>query len=336
MAGILPEEFAKVSEQCVFDQQREQSAATRVSGKNVLDAIEGSLPELFGGSVDLSGSVGTYHQHAVRIDHDHWEGNYLSYGVREFLGGAIMNGMALHGGFIPYSGTFLVFSDYARGAIRLSALMQLRVIWVLTHDSIGLGEDGPTHQPIEHLASLRVMPGIDVWRPCDGAETAVAWKQAIEADHPSCLVMSRQKLSAMPRTESQLASIFRGGYILRDCEGMPELILIATGSEVGIAVEAAQILEAEGHRVRVVSMPCTEAFDRQNAAYKESVLPSSVRTRVAVEAGAEDIWRKYVGLDGAVVGMKTFGESAPASVLFEHFGFTARHVADAAAELLRH
>ena len=246
-----------------------------------------------------------------------------------------MNGLALHGGFIPYGGTFLVFSDYARNVIRLASLMRKRVIWVLTHDSIGVGEDGPTHQPVEHVPSLRLIPGVDVWRPCDGAETAAAWIAAVErADGPSCLILSRQGLAPHVRTPEQISNLRRGGYVLRDCAGEPEVLLLATGSEVDLAVQAAAELAARGRAARVVSMPCCEAFERQDAAYRESVLPSSVRARVAVEAAASDWWRKYVGLDGRVVGMTSFGESAPAGELFAHFGFTVENVVRQALELL--
>ncbi len=271
----------------------------------------------------------------MRIGRDEWHGNYLSYGVREFGMGAVMNGLALHGGFIPYGGTFLVFSDYARNAIRLSALMKQRLVWVLTHDSIGVGEDGPTHQPIEHVSSLRLIPDLWVWRPCDAVETAVAWKTALESAEPSCMILTRQGLAPQARTAGQLEAVRRGGYVLRDCDGAPEVILIATGSEVQLAVDAAAALTAKGRKVRVVSMPCTELFDAQPADYRESVLPAAVRARVAVEAASVDGWWKYVGLDGAVVGMSTFGESAPGGELFKHFGFTVEHVAEVAEGLLK-
>lgn len=313
-----------------------QKVATRVSGKNALDVIAPALPELVGGSADLTGSVGTRHKAARSITPGNFDGNYLHYGVREFGMGAVMNGLALHGGFIPYGGTFLVFSDYARNVIRLAALMEKRVIWVLTHDSIGVGEDGPTHQPVEHVASLRLIPGVDVWRPCDNAETAAAWIAAVErADGPSCLVMSRQGLTQQPRTAEQLSAVRRGGYVLKDCAGMPEALLLATGSEVELAVRAAAELAARGRRVRVVSMPCCDVFDRQDAAWRESVLPSAVRARVAVEAAAVDGWWKYVGLDGRVVGMTTFGESAPAGELFPHFGFTVDNIVRQVEDVLK-
>ncbi|HSR65681.1 MAG TPA: transketolase C-terminal domain-containing protein, partial [Xanthomonadaceae bacterium] len=259
------------------------------------------------------------------------DANYVYYGVREFAMTAISNGLALHGCFIPYDATFLVFSDYARNAVRMSALMGAHAIHVYTHDSIGLGEDGPTHQPVEHLASLRLIPDNDVWRPCDAVESAVAWRAAIERDDgPSCLVFSRQNLAHQARGEQQVADIRRGGYVLRDCAGAPELILLATGSEVGLAMQAAEQL---GDKVRVVSMPSTDVFDRQDAAYRESVLPRDCRRRVAVEAGVSDFWRKYVGLDGAVVGIDGFGASAPAEALFPQFGFTVERVVEAARAL---
>ena len=335
MSGTLPENWEAVADAAIagFDADKPK-LATRVANQKVLDVLAPELPELFGGSADLTGSVGTWHKEAVRIAHDSFEGNYLSYGVREFGMGAVMNGLALHGGFIPYGGPFLVFSDYARNAIRLSALMRQRLVWVLTHDSIGVGEDGPTHQPVEHVASLRLIPDLVVWRPCDAVETAVAWKCALKAQLPSCMVLTRQGLTPQVRTGDQISDIERGGYILRDCEGIPEAILMATGSEVQLAVEAAERLSGEGLRVRVVSMPSTSLFDAQPAAYREQVLPAAVRVRVAVEAASIDFWRKYVGLDGAVVGMNTFGASAPGDVLFRHFGFTVDHVADTVRTLL--
>ena len=335
MSGTLPADWDAVSAAAItaFDTAKPK-IATRIANRDVLNQLAPHLPELFGGSADLTGSVGTWHDGAVRIGKDTWEGNYLSYGVREFVMGTVMNGLALHGGFIPYGGTFLVFSDYARNAIRLSALMKQRVIWVLTHDSIGVGEDGPTHQPVEHVSSLRLIPDLLVWRPCDAVETAVAWKKAIESAAPSCMVLTRQGLASQTRTPSQIADIARGGYILQDCAGTPELILLATGSEVELAMNAAAELTAKGHKVRVVSMPCTELFDAQPADYREAVLPKNVRARLAVEAASADGWWKYVGLDGAIVGMTTFGASAPGNVLFEHFGFTTEHVVKTAETLL--
>lgn len=336
MSGALPADWEAVSKAAIerFDADKPK-VATRIANRDVLNALAPHLPELFGGSADLTGSVGTWHEKAVRIGRDEWHGNYLSYGVREFGMGAVMNGLALHGGFIPYGGTFLVFSDYARNAIRLSALMKQRLVWVLTHDSIGVGEDGPTHQPIEHVSSLRLIPDLLVWRPCDAVETAVAWKTALESAEPSCMILTRQGLAPQARTAGQLEAVRRGGYVLRDSDGAPEVILIATGSEVQLAVDAAAALTAKGRKVRVVSMPCTELFDAQPADYRESVLPAAVRARVAVEAASVDGWWKYVGLDGAVVGMSTFGESAPGGELFKHFGFTVEHVAEVAEGLLK-
>ncbi|MCY1515854.1 Transketolase 1 [compost metagenome] len=262
-------------------------------------------------------------------------GNYMYYGVREFGMSAIMNGIALHGGFIPYGATFLVFMEYACNAVRMSALMKKRVLFVYTHDSIGLGEDGPTHQPIEQLASLRVTPNLDTWRPADAVESAVAWKCAIQRnDGPSALIFSRQNLPHQARDAAQLANVARGGYVLKDCDGEPELILIATGSEVGLAVQAFDKLTEQGRKVRVVSMPSTSVFDQQDAGYKQSVLPVQVGARIAIEAAHADYWYKYVGLEGRVIGMTSFGESAPAAALFEHFGFTVENVLEVAAELL--
>ena len=339
MKGELPASWPGAAEEAVrvlnAPAEGGKKIATRAAGKSVLDIIAPSLPELVGGSADLTGSVGTKFNGAVELAPGKFAANYIHYGVREFAMSTIMNGLALHGGFIPYGGTFLVFSDYCRNAIRLAALMKKRVIWVLTHDSIGVGEDGPTHQPVEQSAGLRLTPGVDVWRPCDGAESAVAWISAVErADGPSCLVMSRQGLARQERSAEQLALIRRGGYVLRDCAGMPEIVLISCGSEVELAVRAAEALEAKGRRARVVSMPCCEVFDRQEAAYREDVLPSAVRARVAVEAQAADWWWTYVGLDGRVVGMTTYGESAPAGELFPHFGFTVENVVRQAEEIL--
>jgi transketolase len=278
--------------------------------------------------------VGTLTAASVRLDPRTHTGNYISYGVREFGMSAVMNGLALHGGFIPYAGTFLSFADQAKNALRLAALMGVRAVWVFTHDSIGVGEDGPTHQPVEQLNMLRATPGLRVWRPCDTVETAAAWRCALESTCPSVLSLSRQTLPFCPRDAAQTAAIARGGYVLQDCAGTPELILLATGSEVGLALAAAEQLGAEGRRVRVVSMPCTELFDVQDAAYRESVLPRAVRARIAIEAAAVDWWRKYVGLDGAVLGMERFGASAPGKVVFERLGFTVPHVLELAQALL--
>jgi transketolase len=300
--------------------------ATRSSSQKVLDVLGAAIPEMLGGSADLTGSNNTNHKASRAVTGEDVRGNYLHYGVREFGMTAIMNGVALHGGFIPYGGTFLVFSDYARNAVRMAALMKQRVILVYTHDSIGLGEDGPTHQPVEHVASLRIVPNVRVWRPCDTVETAAAWADAIERrDGPTCLILSRQALPAMSRSAAQLAEVARGGYVLVDCGSAPECILIATGSEVGLAVDSARRLAEAGRRVRVVSMPCTSVFDAQPQAYRDSVLPPGV-PRVAIEAGVRDGWWRYVGTGGAVIGMDTFGASAPAKRLFEHFGFTPENV----------
>ena len=293
------------------------------------------LPEFLGGSADLAPSNLTMWSGSKPLNED-LAGNYIHYGVREFGMSAIMNGIALHGGFLPYGATFLMFMEYARNAVRMAALMKIRNIFVYTHDSIGLGEDGPTHQPVEQMASLRVTPNMNTWRPCDQVESAVAWQFAIQRnDGPSALIFSRQNLAQMDRTPEQVANISRGGYILKDCAGQPELIFIATGSEVELAVNAADQLTAEGRKVRVVSMPATEVFDKQDAAYRESVLPAAVSARVAVEAGIADFWYKYVGLNGAVVGMTTFGESAPAELLFKEFGFTVDNVVAKAKALLK-
>ncbi len=317
-------------------QKTGENIATRVASGNLLNHLmPAKLPGLLGGAADLSPSVNTQWKGAKLVGADDAKGQYIGYGVREFAMGAIMNGLALHGGFIPYAGTFLVFSDYARSAIRLSALMKQRVIWVLTHDSIGVGEDGPTHQPVEQIPSLRLIPGLHVWRPCDAAETAAAWKYALQrADGPSTLALSRQNLPAMPRDDGQLAAIERGGYVLRDCKGKPDAVIIATGSEMGIAVEAAKTLEGRGRKIRVVSMPCAERFDAQDKTWRDSVLPPAVRARVAVEAAAANWWTKYAGLDGAVVGMRSFGESAPGNELFKHFGFTTEQVVKSVEGLL--
>ena len=336
MEGRLPEGWAEHARAFVEKVQAEaKDMATRKASQVALEGYGPRLPELIGGSADLAGSNNTIWSGSKGISKDDPDGNYVYYGVREFGMSAIMNGLALHGGFIPYGGTFLVFSDYARNAVRMSALMGLGVIYVYTHDSIGLGEDGPTHQPIEHVASLRLIPNMHVWRPCDGAETAVAWRAAIERrDGPTALVLTRQGLKAQARTPEQLEGAARGGYVISDCEGTPEAIVIATGSEVALALEAQRLLAGRGRRVRVVSMPCAEVFDAQDEAWRESVLPSSVQARVAVEAGTTPYWHRYVGCRGRVVGIDRFGESAPGKVLFEHFGFTAENVARAVEETL--
>ena len=335
MAGRLPEGWRPAIEEFVAAaQQKAAPLATRASSQQALNVLGATIPELLGGSADLTGSNNTNHKGSRAITHDDAGGNYLHYGVREFGMAALMNGVALHGGFVPYGGTFLVFSDYARNGVRMSALMKQRVIYVFTHDSIGLGEDGPTHQPVEHVASLRMIPDLRLWRPCDTVETGAAWADAVaRQDGPSVLVLTRQALPVQPRTPAQVADVARGGYVLVDCDGPPEAVLIATGSEVALAVEAAQALAARGRRVRVVSMPCTSLFDAQPADYRAAVLPAGV-PRVAVEAGVTDGWYRYVGTDGAVIGMHSFGASAPAKKLFEHYGFTRDHVAGAVEALL--
>ncbi|MEY3528580.1 MAG: hypothetical protein RLZZ549_1064, partial [Pseudomonadota bacterium] len=306
----------------------ESPTASRKSSQQTLDILVPALPELLGGSADLTGSNLTAAKTSITWHHKTDQAaNYISYGVREFGMSAIMNGVALHKGFIPYGGTFAVFSDYARNAIRMSALMKQRVIYVLTHDSIGLGEDGPTHQPIEHAASLRLIPHLDLWRPCDGFETAIAWTAAIErTDGPSALFLSRQNLPQLSKNISE-ADVMRGGYVLSDCEGKPDAVLIATGSEVGLAMQAQEILRTQGKSVRVVSMPCTSLFDRQDKSWQEKVLPSGIK-RIAIEAGHPDLWWKYVGLDGAVVGINRFGESAPAAAVYKALGVTVERIVE--------
>jgi transketolase len=329
MTGELPAEFrARVDALVKETEARAESVATRKASQNALEALAAWLPELIGGSADLAGSNLTMVKNS-KVVGPQGGGNYVFYGVREFGMCAIMNGLALHGGFIPYGGTFLVFSDYARNALRLAALMKLRVIYVFTHDSIGLGEDGPTHQPVEHVASLRLMPNMDVWRPCDTVEAAVAWAAAIERrDGPTSLILSRQNLPFVKRCADGIAGIARGGYVVSEPAGAaPRAVVIATGSEVGVALEAQKLLAADSVAVRVVSMPSTSVFDRQDELYRASVLPRGV-PRVAVEAGVSDFWRKYVGLEGAVVGIDRFGESAPGGELFKHFGFTPQRVAE--------
>ena len=325
LSGALPAGFDAAADAFIAKLQQDGPViASRKASQNAIDAFAPLLPELVGGSADLAHSNLTLWKGSKSVVGNDPDANYIYYGVREFGMSAISNGLALHGGFLPYDATFLVFSDYARNAVRMSALMGVRAIHVYTHDSIGLGEDGPTHQPVEHLASLRQIPNNDVWRPCDAVESAVAWKAAItRADGPSCLVFSRQNLAHQARTDAQLAAIARGGYVLKDSVGAPEIILIATGSEVGLAMQAAEVL---GDKVRVVSMPSTDVFDRQDAAYREAVLPKACRKRVAVEAGVTGFWRQYVGLDGAVVGIDSFGASAPAEALFPHFGITVERL----------
>lgn len=334
MAGDLPADFSAKAQAYIEQlQANPEKVATRKASQNTLNAFGPLLPELLGGSADLAGSNLTLWKGSKGVTADDASGNYLFYGVREFGMSAMMNGIALHGGFVPYGATFLMFMEYARNAVRMAALMKQRVLFVYTHDSIGLGEDGPTHQPVEQLAALRMTPNLMNWRPCDQVESAVAWKAAIErTDGPSTLIFTRQGVAQQPRTAEQLANITRGGYVL-SCDGHPELILIATGSEVELAVKAADVLRASGKKVRVVSMPSTDVFDAQDAAYKDAVLPASVTRRVAVEAGIRDFWYKYVGLNGAIIGMDTFGESAPAELLYEHFGITVDAVVNAANSL---
>ncbi|MBB2804076.1 transketolase [Xanthomonas arboricola] len=334
--GELPADFIVQADAYIAKAQQDgQTIASRKASQLAIEAFAPLLPELIGGSADLAHSNLTLWKASKSVATDDPDANYVYYGVREFGMTAIANGLALHGGFIPFDATFLVFSDYARNGVRMSALNPAHAIHVYTHDSIGLGEDGPTHQPVEHLASLRYIPNNDVWRPGDAVESAVSWKAAItRKDGPSCLVFSRQNLQHQPRSAEQLKLIERGGYVLADAEGgTPDVILIATGSEVGLAVEAKQTLDAAGLKTRVVSMPSTDVFDRQDAAYRESVLPNAVRKRVAVEAGVTGFWRKYVGLDGDVVGIDTFGASAPADQLYAYFKITAEHVVQAAKAL---
>ncbi|WP_230432722.1 transketolase [Plesiomonas shigelloides] len=334
--GELPADWAEKSQAFIEHLQANPAKiASRKASQNALEAFGKLLPEFMGGSADLAPSNLTMWSGSKSLTGADMGGNYIHYGVREFGMSAIMNGIALHGGFIPYGATFLMFMEYARNALRMAALMKQRSIFVYTHDSIGLGEDGPTHQPVEQIASLRLTPNMSTWRPCDQVESAVAWKYAIERqDGPSSLIFSRQNLTQMERSSEQLANIARGGYVLKDCAGTPELIFIATGSEVELAMQAAEQLTAEGRQVRVVSMPATDVFDKQDAAYRESVLPAAVTARVAVEAGIADFWYKYVGFGGRIVGMTTFGESAPAELLFKEFGFTVENVVAKAKEIL--
>ncbi|MCS0302332.1 transketolase [Vibrio diabolicus] len=334
--GELPTQWEEKASQIIADlQANPANIASRKASQNALEAFGALLPEFMGGSADLAPSNLTMWSGSKSLEASDFSGNYIHYGVREFGMTAIINGIALHGGFVPYGATFLMFMEYARNAMRMAALMKIQNIQVYTHDSIGLGEDGPTHQPVEQMASLRLTPNMSTWRPCDQVESAVAWKLAIERkDAPTALIFSRQNLAQQERDAEQLANIAKGGYILKDCEGKPELILIATGSEVELAVEAAAQLTAEGKKVRVVSMPSTDAFDKQDAAYREAVLPSDVTARIAIEAGIADFWYKYVGFDGRIIGMTSFGESAPAGELFKMFGFTTENVVNTAKELL--
>ncbi|RRW56400.1 transketolase [Stutzerimonas stutzeri] len=336
MAGELPADFAEKASEFIREvATKGETIASRKASQNCLNAFGPLLPELLGGSADLAGSNLTLWKGCKPVVAEDASGNYMYYGVREFGMAAIMNGVALHGGLIPYGATFLMFMEYARNAVRMSALMKQRVIYVFTHDSIGLGEDGPTHQPVEQLVALRTTPNLDTWRPADTVESAVAWKHAVERkDGPSALIFSRQNLPFHVRDNETEAAIARGGYILKNCAGEPELILIATGSEVSLAVQAADKLAEQGRKVRVVSMPCTSVFDAQDAAYKQLVLPVEVGARIAIEAAHADYWYKYVGLDGRIIGMTTYGESAPAGQLFEEFGFTVDNILAVAEELL--
>ncbi|WP_417666767.1 transketolase [Pseudidiomarina sp.] len=334
--GDLPADFAAQADAYITKLQAEPAdIASRKASQNALNTYGPLLPELLGGSADLAGSNLTIWSGSKGITKTDASGNYIFYGVREFAMSAIMNGIALHGGFTPYGATFLMFMEYARNAVRMAALMKQQSIFVYTHDSIGLGEDGPTHQPVEQMASLRMTPNMSTWRPCDQVESAVAWKYALlRKDGPTSLIFSRQNLAQQERSNDQVSNIERGGYILLDSNGTPDLILIATGSEVALAVSAAKTLQAEGHQVRVVSMPATDVFDQQDSAYREQVLPSTQANRIAIEAGIADYWFKYVGLQGRIIGMTTFGESAPAGELFKHFGFTVENVVTTAKELL--
>ncbi|EOC1805012.1 transketolase [Vibrio cholerae] len=336
VAGELPANWEAATSEIIANlQANPANIASRKASQNALEAFGKLLPEFMGGSADLAPSNLTMWSGSKSLTAEDFSGNYIHYGVREFGMTAIINGIALHGGFVPYGATFLMFMEYARNAMRMAALMKVQNIQVYTHDSIGLGEDGPTHQPVEQIASLRMTPNMSTWRPCDQVESAMAWKLAIERkDAPSALIFSRQNLAQQPRSAEQVANIAKGGYILKDCAGQPELILIATGSEVELAVAAYEQLSAEGKAVRVVSMPSTDAFDKQDAAYLEAVLPAAVTKRIAIEAGIADFWYKYVGFGGRIIGMTSFGESAPAGELFKLFGFTTENVVKQAKELL--
>jgi len=335
LKGQLPGYFKEKAHDYIRHlQANPENIASRKASQNCLEAFGSLLPELIGGSADLTGSNLTNWSGSTPIS-EKADGNYIYYGVREFGMTAIASGIALHGGFVPYTATFLIFMEYARNAVRMAALMQQQSIFVYTHDSIGQGEDGPTHQPVEQLANLRTTPNMSVWRPCDSVESAVAWKAAIERSvGPSSLVFSRQGLPHQARTDEQVANIARGGYVLLDCEGTPEVIVIATGSEVSICVNAVTALNADGEKVRLVSMPSVDVFESQDPAYQESVIPNAVRKRLAVEAAGSEYWAKFVGLDGKVIGMHTFGESAPGGELMAHFGFTAENVANTVVSLL--
>ena len=336
LRGELPADFSDQADAYIADcVAAANDVASRKASQQSLNALGPHLPELLGGSADLAGSNLTLWSGAQGVSAASAEGNYVYYGVREFAMAAIMNGVALHGGFIPYGATFLIFMEYARNAVRMSALMGQRVLYVFTHDSIGLGEDGPTHQPVEQLTALRATPNLQTWRPCDAVESAIAWKQALFRDKgPSAMIFSRQTLPHQVGAAEQIEGVHRGGYVLMREQGDLDAIVIATGSEVALAVEAAGRLTEAGRGVRVVSMPCAEVFEAQEAGYREAVLPSDVLARVAVEAGHTDFWYKYVGLDGRVVGMSSFGESAPAEALFQHFGLTADNVVAAVEDVI--
>ena len=336
MSNQLPDDWSEFADKAIATiNAAGETVATRKASLIALNAFAPGLPEMAGGSADLTGSNLTKHNGSIPISGDDAAGNYIWFGVREFGMTGICNGMRLHGGLLPYSGTFLTFSDYSRNALRMAALMKLQNILVYTHDSIGLGEDGPTHQPVEHTASLRLMPNMSVWRPCDTVETAVAWRYAIERqDGPTSLVLTRQGLPHQNRDAQQVADIARGGYVLRDADGDADIILIATGSEVALAMSAAEVLTADGVKVRVVSMPCTDAFDAQEDGYCEAVLPKSVTARVVIEAGVTETWWRYAGAAGKVIGLDRFGESAPADELFEHFGFSTDNVVAVAKDVL--
>ncbi len=334
LKGELPNHFAdKAKEFILASQEKAEKIASRKASQNCIAAFGRLLPEMIGGSADLAGSNLTVWSGTTPVT-DSADGNYINYGVREFGMSAIMNGIALHGGFIPFGGTFLIFMEYARNAVRMAALMKQHCVFVYTHDSIGQGEDGPTHQPVEQIANLRVTPNMSVWRPCDAVETAVAWQHALaRREGPTSLVLSRQNLAHQSRTPEQVDAISRGAYVLIDSAGVPDIVILATGSEVEVCVTAVHTLQSNGIQARLVSMPSTDIFDAQDAAYREHVLPSSVRTRLAVEAAAADYWYKYVGLDGDVIGMRTFGESAPGPVLMKEFGFTPENVVAKATAL---
>ena len=337
MVGKLPDNWNDISDKAISNiNDAGEKVATRKASLIALNAFAPYLPEMAGGSADLTGSNLTKYDGSVPISDNNAKGNYIWFGVREFGMTGICNGLRLHGGFLPYCGTFLTFSDYSRNALRMAALMKIQNILVYTHDSIGLGEDGPTHQPIEHTASLRLMPNMSVWRPCDTVETAVAWKSAIERnDGPTSLILTRQSLPHQLRSAEQISNISKGAYILRDSDSTPDIILIATGSEVSLAISASELLENEGINVRVVSMPSSDVFDNQDDSYRESILPSSITIRVAIEAGVTDTWWRYVGSQGHVIGLDQFGESAPAEELFEHFGFTTENVINVVKDALK-